>query len=200
MALFVSFWSLVQISGWIIRLNGVEAIADGFSLVVESHWSNVNSSVQAVLLLSTGLEETKRVMSVWITPSVHHIPIPVMFLTHHTCTYGSTRSTVKKNIITVEPRSKDKRLIWTPVYYYNGDRQLQFGGGVTLKQCKQLCPSCAAIEYWSGNTKVCYECLDHTRRTSFTNTKDGGYPPHVYIRQQWTTPSTRTATKVAAEP
>ena len=89
-------------------------------MVVGSHWSNVSNSVQVVLLLSTGLEETKRVLSVWITPSVHHIPKPMMLLTHHTCTYGSTRSTVK-NIITVEPRSKDKRLIWTPVFYYNGD-------------------------------------------------------------------------------
>ena len=71
---------------------------------------------------------------------------------------------------------------------YSYRRQLQFGGGVTLEQCKQLCPRCAAIEYWSGNTKVCYECLDHTKRTSFTNTNDGGYPPHVYIRQ-WTTSS-----------
>ena len=62
-------------------------------------------------------------------------------------------------------------------------RQLQIGGGVTLEQCKQLCPSCAAIEYWSGNTKGCFECLDHTKRESFTNTNDGAYPPHVYIRQ-----------------
>ena len=59
-------------------------------------------------------------------------------------------------------------------------RQLQIGGGVTLEQCKQLCPSCAAIEYWSGNTKGCYECLDHTKREWFTHTNDGAYPPHVY--------------------
>ena len=82
-------------------------------------------------------------------------------------------------------------------------RQLKWGGGVTLEQCKQLCPGCAAIEYWSaelnGGDKVCWECLDHTKRTSYTNTHDSCYPPHVYIRQ-WTTPSTRTATKVAAEP
>ncbi|CAH3179804.1 unnamed protein product [Porites evermanni] len=62
-------------------------------------------------------------------------------------------------------------------------RELQRGGGVTLEQCKQLCPSCAAIEYWSGNTKICFECLDHTKRESYTNTNDGAYPPHVYIRQ-----------------
>ena len=67
-------------------------------------------------------------------------------------------------------------------------RELQWGGGVTLEQCKQLCPSCAAIEYWSGNTKVCFECLDHTKRESFTNINDGAYPPHVYIRQ-WTSSS-----------
>ena len=95
-------------------------LGESLRVVVGSHWSNVSNSVQVALLLSTGLEETKGVMSVWITPSVHHIPKPMMLLTHHTCTYGSTRSTVK-NIITVEPRSKDKRLICTPVYYYNGD-------------------------------------------------------------------------------
>ena len=81
-------------------------------------------------------------------------------------------------------------------------RQLQFGGGVTLEQCKQLCRGCAAIEYWSGKTKVCYECLDHTKRTSYTHTKDNGYPPHVYIRQ-WTLPSIyiiRAAKKIVAEP
>ena len=66
---------------------------------------------------------------------------------------------------------------------YSYRRQLQIGGGVTLEQCKQLCPSCAAIEYWSGNTKGCYECPDHTKREWFTHTNDGAYPPHVYIRQ-----------------
>ncbi|CAH3178966.1 unnamed protein product [Porites evermanni] len=57
------------------------------------------------------------------------------------------------------------------------------GSGVTLEQCKQLCPRCAAIEYWSGKDKWCYECLDHTKRTSYPNTDDRAYPPHVYIRQ-----------------
>ena len=82
-------------------------------------------------------------------------------------------------------------------------RLLKWGGGVTLEQCKQLCPGCAAIEYWSaelhGGDKTCWECLDHTKRHSHMGTYDLSYPPHVYVRQ-WTTPSTRTATKVAAEP
>lgn len=66
-------------------------------------------------------------------------------------------------------------------------RLLKWGGGVTLEQCKQLCPGCAAIEYWSaelnGGDKTCWECLDHTKRTSYTSTRDRSYPPHVYIRQ-----------------
>ena len=55
--------------------------------------------------------------------------------------------------------------------------------GVTLEQCKQACAGCAALEYWSGNTKICFECLDHTKRVPYTNTNDVGYPPHVYVRQ-----------------
>ena len=62
-------------------------------------------------------------------------------------------------------------------------RELKNGGWVTLEQCKQLCPGCAAIEYWSGGDKACFECLDHTKRTSYTVTHDARYPPHVYIRQ-----------------
>ena len=97
-------------------------LGESLRMVVGSHWSNVSNSVQVVLLLSTGLEETKGVLSAWITPSVDHIPTPMMVATHHTCTYGSTRSTTKKHNYSGTPaRSKDKRLIWPPVYYYNGD-------------------------------------------------------------------------------
>lgn len=40
----------------------------------------------------------------------------------------------------------------------------------TLEQCKQAClPGCAAIEYWPVD-RTCNECLDHTKRTPFTNT------------------------------
>ena len=53
----------------------------------------------------------------------------------------------------------------------------------TLEQCKQACLSgCAAIEYWPA-AKACSECLDHTKRTPFTNNFDNNYPPHVYIKQ-----------------
>ena len=72
---------------------------------------------------------------------------------------------------------------YTPQWCGSYRRLLKSGGGVTLEQCKQLCPGCAALEYWSGRVKVCFECLDHTKRTPYTNTKDGAYPPHVYIRQ-----------------
>lgn len=76
-------------------------------------------------------------------------------------------------------------LHYTPQWCTSSYRRLvrRPSSGVTLEQCKQLCPRCAAIEYWSGKDKWCYECLDHTKRTSFTHTSDQGYPPHVYIRQ-----------------
>ncbi|KAL9952663.1 hypothetical protein ACROYT_G039947 [Oculina patagonica] len=55
-------------------------------------------------------------------------------------------------------------------------------GGITEAECKQRCPDCAAIEYWSGATKTCWECIDHTKRRPYTNTEDGSYPPHVFVR------------------
>ena len=55
--------------------------------------------------------------------------------------------------------------------------------GVTLEECKNLCAGCAAIEYWSGNDKHSYKCLDHTKRQLFTNIHDGAYPSHVFVRQ-----------------
>ena len=58
-------------------------------MVVESLWSNVNSSVADVLLLSTGLGRLKYVMNAWIIPSVNHLPTPTMVRTHPTCIYGS---------------------------------------------------------------------------------------------------------------
>ena len=64
---------------------------------MESHWSNVSSSVHAVLPLSTGLESISGVMSAWITPSEHHILTPKMVDTHHTCTYGSEHVKINKN-------------------------------------------------------------------------------------------------------
>ncbi|XP_078360774.1 uncharacterized protein LOC144645166 [Oculina patagonica] len=59
--------------------------------------------------------------------------------------------------------------------------QIQWGG-ITEAECKQRCPDCAAIEYWSGATKTCWECVDHTKRRPYTNTEDGSYPPHVFVR------------------
>lgn len=92
MAMVVSFHtSFDQGSGCIIHLHGVHlASGDKFGdVVVESHWSNVSSSVHAVLLLNTGLERISGVMSALITPSEHHILTPTIVHTHHTCTYGS---------------------------------------------------------------------------------------------------------------
>jgi len=73
-------------------------------------------------------------------------------------------------------------LEYTP-QWCDGHRRLIKQGGITEKECKTLCSGCAAIEYWSGQPKYCYECLDHTKRTPFTSTSGNGYPPHVFIRQ-----------------
>lgn len=83
--MFISFGYLNQVNGCIIRLSIVEAIEDCFS--EESHWSNVNSSVLDVLLLSTGLG-IQYVLSAWITRNADHILTPMILATHHTCTYG----------------------------------------------------------------------------------------------------------------
>ncbi|KAL9952638.1 hypothetical protein ACROYT_G039916 [Oculina patagonica] len=58
---------------------------------------------------------------------------------------------------------------------------LQFGG-VTEQQCKQQCSNCAAIEYWSGSTTGCFKCTDPNQRFPFSDTSDGGYPPHVFVK------------------
>ena len=72
---------------------------------------------------------------------------------------------------------------YTPAWCGHSNRELiQFGGGITEAECKQRSSNCAAIEYWSGPTKACYKCLYRTKRTPFTNTNDGAYPPHVFIR------------------
>ena len=52
---------------------------------------------------------------------------------------------------------------------------------LTLEECKKLCAGCPAIEYWSGGNKECNKCLDHTKRSSYTDTGDSYYPPHVFI-------------------
>ncbi|KAL9952656.1 hypothetical protein ACROYT_G039940 [Oculina patagonica] len=60
--------------------------------------------------------------------------------------------------------------------------EIQRGGDITEAECKKMCSDCAAIEYWSGPTKICFECIDHTKKKSYTNTADGAYPPHVFVR------------------
>ena len=74
----------------------------------------------------------------------------------------------------------DQWLHYTPQWCYPYRRSLK--SPATLKQCKQACLSgCAAIEYWPV-AKACNECLDHTKRTPFTNNFDNNYPSHVYIK------------------
>lgn len=72
-------------------------------------------------------------------------------------------------------------LHYMPQWCYPYRRSLK--SPATLEQCKQACLSgCAAIEYWPV-AKACNECLDHTKRTPYTDTSDSFYPPHVYIKQ-----------------
>ena len=72
-------------------------------------------------------------------------------------------------------------LHYMPQWCYPYRRSLK--SPATLEQCKQACLSgCAAIEYWPV-AKSCNECLDHTKRTPYTDTSDSLYPSHVYIKQ-----------------
>lgn len=56
------------------------------------------------------------------------------------------------------------------------------------EDCKKLCikrnPECRAFEWWENRGGLCYECTNTSMRTSFENTKDLAYPPHVFIMQE----------------
>ncbi|XP_022805676.1 fibropellin-1-like [Stylophora pistillata] len=70
---------------------------------------------------------------------------------------------------------------YTPYICGNSNRN-KITEGVTEQECKQQCSSCAAIEYWSGGNLACFECFDKTQRYHYTNTHDGSYPPHVFVK------------------
>ncbi|KAL9952639.1 hypothetical protein ACROYT_G039917 [Oculina patagonica] len=79
--------------------------------------------------------------------------------------------------------SQQSWLDYTPEWCGSIDNRREIIRGITAEECKQQhCSNCAAIEYWSGS-KTCYECFDHTTRKPYTNTGDGWYPPHVFVRQ-----------------
>ena len=72
---------------------------------------------------------------------------------------------------------------FTPEWCGHGNRKHIHGGSITEEECKQRCSDCVAIEFWSGGDGMCYKCLDHTKRKTYTNTRDAVYPPHVFIRE-----------------
>ena len=73
-------------------------------------------------------------------------------------------------------------LEYTPQWCGSSGNRTPIKSGVTEQECKKLCADCAAIEFWSGGGGDCYRCLDHTKRTSYTNIGDLTYPPHVFVR------------------
>ncbi len=72
---------------------------------------------------------------------------------------------------------------YTPEWCGGGYRREIQRKGITEEECKQRCSNCTAIEYWSGGSGYCFECLDHTKRIPYTNTADAAYPPHVFVRE-----------------
>ena len=57
------------------------------------------------------------------------------------------------------------------------------GNGKTAENCKEMCKdSCLGVEWWEGFSKSCFECTDPSKKASYTNTNDAGYPPHVFLK------------------
>ena len=57
--------------------------------------------------------------------------------------------------------------------------------GISLNQCMERCvgdTACNGIEYWSGDSGGCYECLDPGSTSPYTDTESWGYPPSVFKR------------------
>ena len=53
---------------------------------------------------------------------------------------------------------------------------------ITAEQCKEKCKNrCLGVEWWEKSHN-CYECTDPSKKTAYTNTDDGGYPPHVFLK------------------
>ena len=70
---------------------------------------------------------------------------------------------------------------YTPYICGNSNRN-EIKDRVTEQECKNLCSACVAIEYWSGGYTACFECFNKTERYHYTNTNDGSYPPHVFVK------------------
>ena len=54
--------------------------------------------------------------------------------------------------------------------------------------CIALClksnPNCKAVEWWANDGQDCFECTRPSLKTKFTDTTDGGYPPHVLVKPE----------------
>ncbi|CAH3173407.1 unnamed protein product [Porites lobata] len=54
--------------------------------------------------------------------------------------------------------------------------------------CIALClksnPNCKAVEWWENDGQDCFECTRPSLKTKFTDTTDGGYPPHVLVKPE----------------
>jgi len=102
----------------------------------------------------------------------------------YTCVAKNRQRSTEANSVVEVLKTAARWLEYSPQWCgVDNRRTIQSGGGITEQECKNRCSGCAAIEYWSGHVKYCFQCLDHTKRRQYTNTADNGYPPHVFIRQ-----------------
>lgn len=68
-------------------------------------------------------------------------------------------------------------------FWLCGNRGVLIGKGKTKQECKDACTgSCYAVEWWGSGDTQCYTCKDPSKRSLYTNTYDGSYPPHVLIK------------------
>ena len=76
-----------------------------------------------------------------------------------------------------------KWLDFTPQWCTPYGRADSFGAEkVTAEQCKEKCKDgCLGVEWWE-KSRNCYECTDPSKKTAYTDTKDPGYPPHVFLK------------------
>ena len=73
-------------------------------------------------------------------------------------------------------------LHFTPQWCTGAGRSTRLVNGITADECKEMCTeNCLGMEWWEGSMS-CFECTDPSKKTSYTNTNDGGYPPHVFLK------------------
>ena len=76
-----------------------------------------------------------------------------------------------------------KWLDFTPQWCTPYGRAKSFGvEKITAEQCKEKCKDgCLGVEWWEKSSN-CYECTDPSKKTAYTDTKDPGYPLHVFLK------------------